>query len=264
MTTRAAHLALGGSVATPAPQSLVLGISGQFFTMNGQPWTAIDTSDFSLFKRFIDGENIAPIRQERRAVGFNMERVWLLNQSVIRWRNAPIDDGQRIHPDDHPDFYERLSAFVDTDAVVHLTVFTQTQTLMPKQEDQQRHLDRTADAVRGKTNVILTLVNENDQHDNAVHPDLIRPSGVLITRGSNGADSVPPRHDAPWDAEEYHSNGLSEWWRKVGHNSMEWADQSGKPCGATENTRYPDQDNSETHAEDAAAGAGLLCAWATC
>ena len=74
---------------------------------------------------------------------------------------AGHDDGQRIHPDDYPNFYQRLAAFVDTDAVVHLTVFTQTQTLMPKREDQQRHLDRTADAVRGKPNVILSLVNEN-------------------------------------------------------------------------------------------------------
>jgi hypothetical protein len=40
------------------------------------------------------------------------------------------------------------------------------------------------------------------------------------------------------------------------------ADVHGIPAGAGENTRFPDQDSSEEHAEDAAAGAALLCALA--
>jgi hypothetical protein len=143
---------------------------------------------------------------------------------------------------------------------LELTVFTSCGSLMPNRDDQQRHLDRTADAVRGKGTVLLELVNESDQWDNAPDPNLRRPAGVLISRGSNGADSVPPRHDDPWDYECYHTNDLSEFQRKVGHNAMEWADQSGKPCISNENTRYPDKDSSAVHAYDAAMGAALLCA----
>ena len=232
-----------------------LGIDGQFFTLDEQPFTLIQSSDFSLFKRSLDGEDITPILEQRQAVGFNALRVWLLNASVVPGT---------IHPDQYSDFYERLSDFVDVCGlygfVVELTVFTQTKTLMPSREDQQRHLDRTADAVRGKGNVLLEQVNEWDQHDNAPYADLHRPPGVLISRGSNGADSIPPMHHDPWDYEVYHTNDLAEFQRKVGHNAFEWATESGKPCVSNENTRYPDRDSSEAHAYDAAMGGALLCA----
>ena len=238
-----------------------LGIDGRFFTMNGQPWTAIETSDFSLFKRYLDRESVTPILLQRQEIGFNCLRVWLLNQSVIGGRNGGFD-GSRIHPADYPDFYEALGSFVSLcgqyGMVVELTVFTQTQTLMPNRWDQQQHLDRTADAVRGHSNALLELVNEGDQHDNAVASDLRRPVGVLIARGSNGADQMPPR--PPWDYELYHTNDLDEFQRKVGHNAMEWADQSGTPCMSNENTRYPDRDSNAVHAYDAAMGGALLCA----
>lgn len=239
-----------------------LGIDGRFFTMDGQLWTAIESSDFSLFKRFLDAERslVNAVLGQRQAVGFNMLRVWLLNQSVIGGRNGGFD-GSRVHPADYPDFYEALRLFVNLcaqfDQVVELTVFTQTQTLMPNKDDQQRHLDRTTDAVRGMGSVLLELVNEGDQHDNAT-ADLRRPQGVFISRGSNGADAQPPQ--SPWDYELYHTNDLSEFQRKVGHNAMEHADASGRPCMSNENTRYPDHDSNIVHAYDAAMGAALLCA----
>lgn len=250
-------------VSRPVVTAGPLRIDGRFFTMHGQPWTAIESSDFSLFKRFLDMERSAvnAVLDQRESIGFNMLRVWLLNQSVIGGRNGGFDNS-RIHPADYPDFYEGLGHFVTLcgqyGMVVELTVFTQAATLMPNRDDQQRHLDRTADAVRGYGNVILELVNEGDVHDNAVSPDLRRPPDVLISRGSNGADAMPPR--PPWDYELYHTNDLSEFQRKVGHNASELADQSGKPCMSNENTRYPDRDSNPIHAYDAAMGAALLCA----
>lgn len=241
---------------------------GQFFRQaSGEAWTAIESSDFTLFKWYLDGEPIAPILEERRALGFNLLRVWLLNQSVVGRRYAetaatPLDAG--IHPHQYPDFYEQLTEFVRLcagyDCYTELTLFTQTRTLMPDRADQQRHLDRTADAVHGESTVLLELVNEDDTVDNAVDPDLDRPPGVLISRGSNGSDAIPPRHDAPWDYECYHTNDANEFQRKVGHNAMEYAAESGRPCIANENTRYPDRDASEAHAYDAAMGGALLCA----
>lgn len=141
---------------------------------------------------------------------------------------------------------------------VEFTVFTQTQTLMPSTADQQRHLDRTVEAVRGKKNVILELVNENDQHDNQISLLLTRPQGVIISHGSNGADATGVR--PTWNYELYHSNGLSEFQRKVGHNAMEKADEVNVPCWSNENTRYPDDDSNVNHAYDAAMGGALLCA----
>jgi hypothetical protein len=43
---------------------------------------------------------------------------------------------------------------------------------------------------------------------------------------------------------------------------MEWGDVHHCPAMSNENTRYPDNDSSVIHAEDAAEGAALLCAGA--
>ena len=245
----------------PIPPPIVslprLVLNGRFFALeDGTRWTAIESSEFRLYERYLKGEDLTPVLTERRDLGFNLLRVWLLNTSV-----------GHILPWEHPDFYPRLPAFGSLCASFGLypdfTVFTQTQTLMPELVRQQDHWDRSTQALIN-TAGLVAAVNEHDQHDNAIHPLLVlhKPEGArfLISRGSNGADSVPPRPTL--DAEEYHTNDLSEWWRKAGHNSMEWADQSGHPCWASENTRCPDKDSNPAHFMDAAAGAALLCAGA--
>ncbi len=240
-----------------APAKLpAISIDGQFFRMGGNLATIIESSDFSLFKRYLAGEDVRRIMDQRRDVGFNTLRVWLLNRSVV------VDGG--IHPGDYPHYYDQLAAFVDSIGMyLELTVFTSTQGLMPDPTDQQAHLEQVANAVRGKPNVILELVNESDQWDNTPSEALVRPAGVILSRGSNGAGIIPPHHDDPWDYELYHTNDLSEWQRKVGHNAMEKvANASGKPCVSNENTRFIDNDASLAHAYDAAAGAALLCAGA--
>lgn len=237
--------------APPQPAERI-GIAGQFFTLYGAPTTLIQCSEFSLYKRFLDGENIRPILDERRAIGFNARRVWLLNTSVIPGG---------LHPAHYPRFYDRLPEFLELCGdVTELTAFTQTQTLMPTLDEQRAHWENVQMAVRDCPNVLLELVNEADQHDNRTDAALLnmRPAGILASSGSNGADSPPPM--PVWDYALYHSNGLNEWQRKVGHNTMEWADTYRVPAMANENTRYPDQDDSEAHAYDAAAGAALLCA----
>jgi hypothetical protein len=225
--------------------------------------TVIESSDFSLFKRYLERDAVwESVVAERQWLGFNTLRVWLLNHSVVAFRNGVEQD--MIAPWQYPDFYARLRQFCELlgsyGLCVELTVFTQTETLMPDRGDQQRHLDSTADAVLGLQNVLLETVNENDQHDNAISPALTKPLGVIISHGSNGADQdgVEPF----WDYSQYHTNGLSEWQRKVGHNAMELADQADIPYISNENTRYPDNDDSELHAYDAMAGAALLCAGA--
>jgi hypothetical protein len=251
-----------GGEASAGPAIGRLGIAGQFFTLDGQPFTVIESSEFSLFKRYLDGNDIRPILNQRAALGVNTLRVWLLNDSVVAFRNGFQQDG--IHPNQDPQFYVKLRTFVGTVCaafVVEVTVFTSTGTLMPDEGDQQAHLSETADALRGLPNALLELVNESDQYDNAPREGLIlRSDGLIASRGSNGSDSPPPHHDKPWHYELYHTNGLDEFQRKVGHNAMEWADQSRKPCVSNENTRYPDNDSSETHAYDAAMGGALLCA----
>ena len=237
--------------------------NGKFFRReNGERMTVIESSEFSLFKRYLDHDPMyETVLNQRRALGFNTVRVWLMNKGVVAFRNGVEQDG--IYPNQYPDFYSRLTALVDDLAnrkfCVELTAFAVNIPLdMPNPTDQQHHLDATANAIRGRKNVIIELVNENDQHDNTVSTSLIRPTGVIISHGSNGADhrAVQPI----WDYGLYHSNALSEFQRKVGHNAMEYANMDNVPYISNENTRYPEQDSSENHAYDAAAGGALLCA----
>lgn len=246
----------GGAVAGALGE---LRADGQFFYLpSGEGWTAIECSDFSLYKRFLMGEDISRVLAQRADLGFNLLRVWLLNQSVV----GRVYPGG-IAPSQHTDFYDKLPEFLSLLARyglrAELTAFTSTGTLMPDVAQQEAHLAQTAAAAAGH-GAFLELVNEADQYDNACSTWLPRPRGIVCSRGSNGADSPPAGHDSPWDYELYHTNDLSEFQRKVGHNAMEWADQSKRPCISNENTRYPDKDNNPAHAFDAAAGAALLCA----
>lgn len=226
-----------------------------FGQATGERFHLIQCSDFSLYKRYLDNEHIELILADRVKVGFNALRVWLLNTSVI--------PGGLI-PSQYASFYDRLPHFLKAceayGLYVELTAFTQTQTLMPSASDQLDHWGRIVNAVIDAPNVLLELVNEGDQHDNATSAAFPRPAGVLCSSGSNGADSAPPL--PIWDYVLYHTNDLNEWQRKTGHNAWEWSEHHDRPGCANENTRFSDRDNSAAHAYDAAAGAALLCAGA--
>jgi len=251
------YLTGGGSGTMPS-----LTIDGQFFRNHGERWTGIQCSEFSLPKRYLEGEDIRPLLDERVGIGFNEMRLWLLNQSVVSGTGYP----EGIHPNQYPDFYERVRSLSELlgsyGLVSEFTAFTSCVPLMPNVDDQVRHWERLQDALRGLPCVLLELVNEwNWGHgENAPDRSLwsMRPAGILASSGSSTADAPPP--EPVWDYVLYHSNGLSQWQRKVGHNTMEPADTFRCPGSANENMRYPDDDSSPTRAYDAAAGAALLCA----
>lgn len=235
---------------------------GNFFAQaDGRRWTGVMTSDFTLPKRYLAGEDVRPLLDERASLGFNELRQWLLNQSVVGQVYA-----EGIHPNQYPDFYERVHALWvlcgSYGFAVEATAFTSCVPLMPNRDDQVRHWEYTKAAAAGLGHVRLELVNEYNwgQGQNAPHRDLwlMRPSGIIASSGSSIADAPPP--EPTWDYVLYHSNGLDQWQRKVGHNAMEWGDHYGTPAASNENTRMPDQDGNEAHAYDAAAAAALLCA----
>jgi hypothetical protein len=251
-TFRAKTSGGGGGGALPR---LVVRDRIYFGQEDGTRFHAIQCSDFSLYKRFLDGDDIGEILAQRAEVGFNMVRVWLLNTSVIPGG---------LEPDEYLHFYDNLPEFLRVCAgyglYVELTAFTQTQTLMPDNGDQVAHFYDTCNAIRDAPNVLLELVNEADQHDNATSAHFARPEGIVASSGSNGADSAPPLPD--WDYCLYHTNDLSEWQRKCPHNAMEWGDVRGIPCMSNENTRAIDRDGDLDHFYDAAAGSALLNAGA--
>lgn len=232
-----------------------------YYNADGSPFTIKEASSFRLFERFLNGEDVTPVLAQLQAEDFNLARVWLLNTSV-----------GHILPWEHGDFYQRLPDLLTLCArfgiYAELTVFTQTQTLMPTLAAQQAHYDATVQGV-GPTFCFIEGANEGDAHDNAYDPRLRlwKPAGATfdLCGGSWGADSWGPvdannQPTAPvYDSVRYHSNDLSEWQRKQAHGAFEMAEHYGLPGIGNENTR-PDRDGNPNHHRDAAAGAALLCA----
>jgi hypothetical protein len=234
-----------------------LQVQGQFFTQAGAPFFLNETSDFNLYSRFLSGEYIDPILQQRKSLGFNSLRVWT-QYDLSQYGIGTLLLSQ------HPDLYSRLPEFLVLAKrygfYVNLTAYTGPYTWGFTPE----HWTRLCTAVQGSTNVLLSLVNENDQAANNINTTPFQPcAGVLSSHGSNGSqqDPVIPVWGDGWA--EFHTNDAFEWWRKVGHNGMETADLFHLPIHADENTRFPDKDSSLVHAYDSAAGAALLIAGAT-
>src|SRR5438128_2048308 len=73
-----------------------------FVDDSGARWIWRGASDFSLFHRFLNGEQIAPILADRLGVGATVLRV-----------SGMVDSFAKLHPQDHPDYLEQLSAFLD-------------------------------------------------------------------------------------------------------------------------------------------------------
>ena len=262
---RAKHLRSLEQQLGLAPALAPLGIDGQFFTAGGQPWTMIQCSDFHLLGRWIRGEDIQPILQQRRDGGFNTLRVW----TAYDLEDAGIG---RLIPSEHFDYDTRLVEFLSLCAqwglYIELTAFAGRMhsayiTIFQNDDAMLAHWARLQSVAPPET-TLLELVNEGDHEANFQIPwdSLGRPAHIA-SHGSARADLWPPRvppFASPWGFSSYHTNDLPEWWRKVGHNAMEIADHYGIPVSANENQRFPDKDANPTHAYDAARAAALLCA----
>lgn len=234
-------------------------VRGQFFMKdNGDPFTAIQCSDFALLAKFQNGEDITPVLAQRADCGFNMLRVWTAFDIAGIGTFTTLD-------------YSRIPPFVALCASYGLYVEFCAYTGW----NDMWHWGNLWKAALGCPILpLLELVNELDQNTNepdalgrVFNVDLFKqaPPPLLSAHGSNGSQAVPVR--PAWSYETFHTNDASEWPRKVGHNAMEMAAGadsggagSGVPCLANENTRYPDRAESSVWAMDAAAGGALLCA----
>src|SRR5436190_18081444 len=193
-------------------------VNGQFFgTSDGQPFTAIECSDFQLFQRFLNGEDIKPVLDERQEIGFNTLRVF--GTCANMFRLFPQDFGDRYWKA-LPEFCGQAGKF---GCYVEFTVFADATIVVPDVNDQLdvwRRLSAVAPAI---PNLLVEAINEADQVVNRLDSinRLTKIAGVLCSHGSNGGGQVPVR--PAWDYETFHTNLQSEWWRKTGHNAMEMA-----------------------------------------
>jgi hypothetical protein len=179
------------------PPLLPLRVDGYYLaTSDGARWFAKGMTEFLLYMRFLNGEDIRPVLAECQALGCNIVRVF----GMVTW--GPL------LPRDHPDYYDRIPAFLDLLAEYRLrcywTVFCDTQIVMPNQNEQWTHFHRVCQGLNQRPNAVLELVNENDANQNRVDLNAFtKPAGLLSCHGSHGGDVPPPL--PAWDVSDMHA-----------------------------------------------------------
>src|SRR5262249_48376267 len=150
--------------ATPPPPTAQsanslprLEVDGRWFRQaTGARWTAVQATDFNLFNRLLEGEDVTPVLRQRADAGFNLLRVWT-DCDVCADANCPGRQPiGRLIPARHPDYYKRLPDFLDLCArygfYVELTAFTGRP---DSDEAKTAHWERLITAVASQTNVLL-------------------------------------------------------------------------------------------------------------
>ena len=239
-----------------------LEVDGQFFRQDtGTRWLGIEATDFNLFNRFLSGEDIAPILQQRADAAFNLLRVWTDFDVCADGKCPDHQPIGRLIPREHADYYTRLPEFLDLCArhgfYVELTAFTGR----PDSDAAKiAHWERLIEAVAPHTNVLLELINEHDAHDKRLPYDRLRrpPAPIVASHGSGGAGS-PPKLPI-WTYVTYHPGFGADWMRKTIEEGTRTAEKFGVPVLVNEATRFPDRDNRREHAYDVGRGCGLALA----
>lgn len=239
--------------------------NGQFFMLEtGQRWTVIESSDFALYDKWLNGIDIEPVLTQRAALGFNSVRIFGLGRGLA-FPGYTID----LRPDKHGDrYFTKLRPFFQALARHHLYgsfVAFIGQIEIPTIGGQLAHWDRLNAYLRDIPNVLVSAMNEDNVHPLPSLLQLPKPVGVLASHGSNGGtkdglNGAPPPTPY-WDWIELHTNDTFERQRKLGHNCQELSDRH--PCLASENTRADDRLTRASEAFDSAAGASLLAGGST-
>ena len=253
-------LSIGLPDLVPANKVLALTTAGGFFRgVGGEYHTIVEATDFRLLARYLAGEDITPVLQDRAGLGFNTVRVALSCRQMFDLNPQTIENyGPRL--------FQFTKVLLAHALRPELVVFMDAALVMPGPVAQAGFMQVVADALRDVAPfVLLEGINEAEQAPNRMDTSrMIRPTGFLCAHGSHGSQAAPVR--PVWGYETFHTNDAPEWWRKVGHNAMELSEGgpgfkgSGVPVLSNENTRAPDRFNNEAQAFDAAAAAALLCA----
>ena len=211
--------------------------------------TVVMCSDFNLYNRFISGEDITPVLQQRYDLGFNFLRVWtLFNIPGI----GNITDKSDIY-DGYDEFIKLCSLY---EMYIMFTAYTSIKDYL--------HWSRLLDALERcqLRNFYIELVNENNHPSNVNYIDtgqFQKPDFCLSSHGSQISGDENPILPI-WDIIDYHTNDAPEWQRKVSHNAMEIGERFNKICIASENTRFSDHCDDSELAYQTARAAALLSA----
>jgi hypothetical protein len=160
-----------------------------FFRMN---------TDFMLLKRFIDGDNIQILLNQRVSVGSNGVRVLGMAFNLFRF-----------NPEKIRGYYDYLRLFArilaENNLYLEYVAFADLQ-LIPIQ-DKFNHWFSVQDALSKEPNVFIELANEFAK--NGVNPyEFEHPKDIISSQGSNLGDGFYPPSPG-WDYHTWH--GRRDW-----------------------------------------------------
>lgn len=171
-----------------------------FYNEEGQRVFVKGTTDFMLYKYFLEGKDIEPLLQQRRDNGVMCVRII----GMVSWFDyTPQKYGQA--------YYDNIPAFLDLCAkyglYVYWTVFADTRIVMPGLNDQLNHFNKVVAQLKTRTNAFGELVNEPYTGSNATANPMAftRPTGIAFSSGSYsdkyGGNVTPPPY---WDFHDFH------------------------------------------------------------
>lgn len=184
-------------------------IGGQSFTLgaNGPLWPWRGCTDFRLYQRYLDGENITPILDNRIASGATTLRVLGMMYNIANF-----------YPKNYSTYFSSLPTFCDVLLArglwLEFTCLADCQYAplgLTQTAEQVAHVSQVVVALAGKSNVFFELANEYS--NNGVDPSkFARPVGILSSAGwgSPTGDVYLP----PWDYVTHHPDRDDQWPRK--------------------------------------------------
>lgn len=166
-----------------------------FLSYDGQRWIWKGATDFLLFQRYLNGQDITPILTQRRKAGANLVRVLGMAHNI-----------SHFYPQDYDGYYEKLNLFVQLcnryGLYVEFVVYADEQHV----KAGKLHFASCIDALDGSL-AFGELVNEYPK--NGIDPaQFFKPlTGMPWSQGSALADAPPP--EPGWDYHTWH--GRRDW-----------------------------------------------------
>jgi hypothetical protein len=221
-----------------------------FVTQDGRPWVGRGISDFLLFAKFLAGQPLDAVLNERVDLGRTYVRVF---GTLGSWGNpaSALGDGIiHLFPQEHADYYAQLGPFADYLALfgmrVEFVIFADGQIVMPNYQDRQAHADRVVAALAGHWNVVgIEVANEPFKNlpggdaEAAEQARRLKGRGVPIAAGDVSQLPWALASAAVGDYGTHHADRKPEWPR-TGKDIMElmgtahipfWSDE---PMGASD------------------------------
>lgn len=230
----------GGQPSVPAPvfeHGFVTAQSHGFYN-DGQPWQYRGATAFSLFQRYLDGENITPLVLTYKDGGANTLRVlgmWTVNDF------NPARYGES--------YWSGLGRFADelakNEIRLEFVVFADAQRIIPNTAAQDNHVQWVYATLAGKWNVFIELVNEAEL--NGIDPTRFqRPTNlnVLVSAGSAGGGLSNP---VVWDYTTFHPERNGYWFSSPNFTSQGVPLVLDEPMGAAEFDQPGRRDSNPDH-----------------